>query len=140
MFTSFDELNSHCDGYRPGKLRLDHYVALIAEDHLAKYVLAKCELWGELPVTVSWFANGHKVRLYEAYSPVKPSVLDNSVIKLQVLAGSGESIFVPGFIQRFEAFPQYEDLSLLAYCPKALPPEFWNRLHKYVQAVKESKN
>lgn len=139
MFKSFDESNFSHKFSDIQEVRLDNHVVLIPESDSAKIFLAKYELWGELPFTVSWFADGHKVRLYEAGQSYASVMIDSCNFKLQILAGRESSICAPDFLQRLRSFSQVEDPSFLVYEPAVLPQDFWRILSNHIQYLKEHK-
>jgi hypothetical protein len=136
MFKSFDAPTSSLNLYEIREVRLDNHVVFIPESDSAKIFLTKYELWGVLPFTVSWFADGHTVRLYEAGQPYASVMIDSCNFKLQILAGRESSICAPDFLQRLRSFSQVEDPSFLVYNPIVLPQNFWRILCDHIRYLK----
>jgi hypothetical protein len=123
---------------RPGcnvGLRLDHFLALDADDQGAYDFLDKLEQEGRLPPTVAWTTwRNRTVRLYrrtDGLQPIKPPT--GSPMMLEVRTGPGQYVIIPPSQVNGRSYKWVPYLSPMDVEPTDLLPETLSMIRKALQ-------
>jgi hypothetical protein len=104
-----------------GKLQLDNYLVVAAEDEEADNILITLEDNGCLPLTVSWFSQeAQKVRLYQRAEGIQTGWIDFADLRLTIWTGAKTKCLVASPLVRLRDYEDLGDLSLLQAEPAAL--------------------
>jgi hypothetical protein len=124
IFTTLTELNETLIRHplsKYGRLRLDNYLVLVAENEETNDFLTRLEHNGYLPPTVAWFSQeAWKVRLYRRAEGMQTDGADFAGLSLSVLTGADTRCLVASPLNRLRDFDDLGDESLLEDVPAAL--------------------
>jgi hypothetical protein len=124
IFTTLTELNETLIRHplsNYGRLQLDDYLVLVAENDEADDCLASLEDNGHLPLTVAWFSQeARKVRMYQRVEGIQTGEVNLSGLTMSVLTGADTRCLVASPLNRLRDFDDLEDESLVKFEPAAL--------------------
>jgi hypothetical protein len=124
MFTSLDELNGVLMRHpmsNYGRLRLDHYLVLRADNEETENYLTSLEERDILPLTAAWFSQeAWKVRLYQWAEGISPGEVFFSDLIMSVRTGADDMCLVASPLNRLRDYDDLGDESLLEDEPAAL--------------------
>jgi hypothetical protein len=124
IFTAITELNevlirNPLSNY--GRLQLDDYLVMVAENDETDDCLACLEDNGHLPLTVAWFSQGgYKVRLYQRAEGIQTGEVFCLGLSMTVLTGADARCLVASPLVRLRDYDDLEDESLVQEEPAAL--------------------
>jgi hypothetical protein len=130
MFTTMKELNGvlkRNPRYNYGRLRLDNYLVLVAENEVTDDCLTRLEDNGHLPLTVAWFSQeARKARIYQRAEEFQTGYVNVLGLSMSVLTGAEVMCLVASPLNRRWDYDDLrdnhdsEDESLLRVEPAAL--------------------
>jgi hypothetical protein len=124
VFTTIRELNEALIRYplsNYGRLRLDNYLVVVAENDETDDTLIRLEDNGYLPLTVAWFSQeGRKVRIYQRTEEIEEGWVYFSGLNMTVLTGADTRCLVASPLIRLRDYDDLEDESLVKDEPAAL--------------------
>ena len=104
-----------------GRLQLDNYLVVVAENDETDDCLTSLEDNGYLPLTVAWFSQeGRKVRIYQRAEGIQTGGVIFSGLSMTVLTGADTMCLVASPLNRLRDFDDLGDESLLEDAPAAL--------------------
>jgi hypothetical protein len=115
VFTAIGELNEALMPtlYNYGRLRLDNYLVVVAENDETDDCLARLEDNGYLPLTVAWFSQeSRKVRIYQRAAGIQTVWVNFSGLSLSVLTGADTICLVASPLNRLRDYDELGDDSL----------------------------
>jgi hypothetical protein len=124
IFTTLTELNETLIRHplsNYGRLQLDNYLVLVADNDETDDCLASLEDNGHLPLTVAWFSQeGCKARMYQRVEGIQTGEVNLSGLTMSVLTGADTRCLVASPLNRLRDFDDLEDESLVKFEPAAL--------------------
>jgi hypothetical protein len=122
-FTAIMELNEALRPtvYNYGRLRLDNYLVVVAENDETDDCLTSLENNGLLPLTVAWFSREDcKVRIYQRVEGIQTEWVDFSGLFMSIRTGSDVICLVASPFNRLRDYDDLGDESFLEVEPAAL--------------------
>jgi hypothetical protein len=100
--------------FSSGRLRLDHYLVLVAENDETDDCLTRLEDNGHLPLTVAWFSQeARKARIYQRAEGFQTGYVNSLGLSMSVLTGADAMCLVASPLNRLRDYDDSEDESLL---------------------------